>query len=62
MSGPTFRKSTVREYFESIVVAVLQTLAQQSKVDLAVVREAFTTLRIDDPTAVVGVAQEGTDA
>ena len=47
---------------ESIVVGVLQTLAQQSKVDPAVVREAFTTLRIDDPTAVVGVAQEGTDA
>jgi pyruvate dehydrogenase E1 component len=47
---------------ESIVVAVLQTLAQQSKIDPAVVREAFTTLRIDDPTAVVGVAQEGTDA
>ena len=47
---------------ESIVVAVLQTLAQQSKVDPAVVREAFTSLRIDDPTAVVGVAQEGTDA
>jgi pyruvate dehydrogenase E1 component len=47
---------------ESIVVSVLQTLAQQSKIDPAVVREAFTTLRIDDPTAVVGVAQEGTDA
>ena len=47
---------------ESIVVAVLQTLAQQSKIDPAVVSEAFTTLRIDDPTAVVGVAQEGTDA
>ena len=47
---------------ESIVVAVLQTLAQQSIVDPDVVREAFTTLRIDDPTAVVGVPQEGTDA
>ena len=47
---------------ESIVVGVLQTLAQQSKVDPAIVREAFTTLRIDDPTAVVGVPQEGTDA
>ncbi len=47
---------------ESIVVTVLQTLAQQSKVDPSVVREAFTSLRIDDPTAVVGVAQEGTDA
>jgi pyruvate dehydrogenase E1 component len=44
------------------VVSVLQTLAQQSKIDPAVVREAFTALRIDDPTAVVGVAQEGTDA
>jgi pyruvate dehydrogenase E1 component len=47
---------------ESIVVAVLQTLAQQSKIDPGVVRDAFSTLRIDDPTAVVGVAQEGTDA
>ena len=47
---------------ESIVVAVLQTLAQQSKVEPDVVREAFTTLRIDDPTAVAGVAQEGGDA
>jgi len=47
---------------ESIVVSVLQTLAQQSKVDTAVVREAFTSLRIDDPTATVGIAQEGGDA
>ncbi|MGI9085455.1 MAG: pyruvate dehydrogenase (acetyl-transferring), homodimeric type [Aeromicrobium sp.] len=47
---------------ESIVVSVLQTLARDAKVDPAVVRDAFTSLRIDDPTAVVGVAQEGTDA
>jgi len=44
------------------VVSVLQTLAGQSKVDPAVVRDAFTSLRIDDPTAVVGIAQEGGDA
>jgi len=47
---------------ESIVVSVLHTLAQQSKVEQSVVRDAFTTLRIDDPTAVVGIAQEGGDA
>jgi pyruvate dehydrogenase E1 component len=47
---------------ESIVVAVLQTLAQHSHVDPSVVRQAFTDLRIDDPTAVAGVAQEGSPA
>jgi pyruvate dehydrogenase E1 component len=47
---------------ESIVVSVLQTLALDSKIDLSVVRDAFTELRIDDPTATLGVAQEGGDA
>ncbi len=47
---------------ESIVVSVLQTLAQQSTIDSSVVRDAFTSLRIDDPTAVAGVKQEGGDA
>lgn len=47
---------------ESIVVAVLQTLAQHSHVEPSVVRQAFTDLRIDDPTAVAGIAQEGGDA
>ena len=47
---------------ESIVVSVLQSLAQQELVDQSVVRDAFTSLRIDDPTATRGVAQEGGDA
>ena len=47
---------------ESIVVAVLQSLAQQELVDRSVVQDAFTSLRIDDPTATQGVKQEGGDA
>ncbi|MDR6119066.1 pyruvate dehydrogenase E1 component [Aeromicrobium sp. SORGH_AS981] len=47
---------------ESIVVSVLQSLAQQELVEQSVVRDAFTSLRIDDPTATRGVAQEGGDA
>ncbi|TXL62727.1 pyruvate dehydrogenase (acetyl-transferring), homodimeric type [Aeromicrobium terrae] len=47
---------------ESIVVAVLQTLAQHSHVEPSVVRQAFTDLKIDDPTATAGIAQEGGDA
>ncbi len=47
---------------EAIVVEVLQSLAQQELVDQSVVRDAFTSLRIDDPTATRGVAQEGGDA
>ncbi len=47
---------------ESSVVSVLQSLAQQELVAQSVVRDAFTSLRIDDPTATRGVAQEGGDA
>ena len=47
---------------ESIVVATLAGLADRGLVDRSVVREAFTSLRIDDPTATRGVAQEGGDA
>ncbi|MGZ5408314.1 MAG: transketolase-like TK C-terminal-containing protein, partial [Aeromicrobium sp.] len=47
---------------ESIVVAVLQSLALQSLVKPEVVREAFTRFRIDDPTAVSDVKQIGADA
>lgn len=47
---------------ESIVVSVLQSLAQQELVEQSVVRDAFTRLKIDDPTATQGVVQEGGDA
>jgi pyruvate dehydrogenase E1 component len=47
---------------ESIVVSVLQTLAQRGTVRPETVREAFNRFRIDDPTAVADVAQEGGDA
>ena len=47
---------------ESIVVATLAGLADRGLVDRSVVRDAFTELRIDDPTATRGVAQEGGDA
>jgi pyruvate dehydrogenase E1 component len=47
---------------ESIVVSVLQSLAQQELVEQSVVQDAFARLRIDDPTATQGVAQEGGDA
>ncbi|MCW2824374.1 MAG: aceE [Aeromicrobium sp.] len=47
---------------ESIVVSVLQTLAQKGSVPAETARQAFTRFRIDDPTAVAGVAQEGGDA
>ncbi|KAA1378538.1 pyruvate dehydrogenase (acetyl-transferring), homodimeric type [Aeromicrobium fastidiosum] len=47
---------------ESIVVSVLQTLAQRGSVPPEKAREAFTRFRIDDPTAVAGVEQVGGDA
>jgi pyruvate dehydrogenase E1 component len=47
---------------ESIVVSVLQSLAQRGTVTPETVREAFTKFRIDDPTAVSGLPQEGGDA
>jgi pyruvate dehydrogenase E1 component len=47
---------------ESIVVSVLQSLAQQELVEQSVVQDAFARLRIDDPTATQGVKQEGGDA
>lgn len=46
----------------SIVVSVLQSLAQRGLIETSVVREAFTRLKIDDPTATAGVPQEGGDA
>ncbi|MGJ9411154.1 pyruvate dehydrogenase (acetyl-transferring), homodimeric type [Aeromicrobium sp. CF4.19] len=47
---------------ESIVVSVLQSLAERGLLDVSVAQEAFTKLRIDDPTATLGVKQEGGDA
>jgi pyruvate dehydrogenase E1 component len=47
---------------ESIVVSVLQTLAQRGSVRPEIVQEAFVRFRIDDPTSVAGVPQEGGDA
>ncbi|MEO6606798.1 MAG: pyruvate dehydrogenase (acetyl-transferring), homodimeric type, partial [Aeromicrobium sp.] len=47
---------------ESIVVSVLQSLAQRGLVAPETARDAFTRFRIDDPTAVSGLPQEGGDA
>jgi pyruvate dehydrogenase E1 component len=47
---------------ESIVVGVLQGLAERGHVDRQLVAKAFADLRLDDPTAVAGQAQEGGDA
>jgi pyruvate dehydrogenase E1 component len=47
---------------QSVVVQALQALAAQGSVKAESVSEAFTKYRIDDPTAVSGIAQEGGDA
>jgi pyruvate dehydrogenase E1 component len=47
---------------ESVVVASLQALAARGEVKAEVVAEAFAKYRIDDPTAVADVKQEGGDA
>ena len=47
---------------ESVVVQALQALAERGEVKPEVVQEAFDKYRIDDPTAVRGVKQEGGDA
>jgi pyruvate dehydrogenase E1 component len=47
---------------ESIVVGVLQGLAERGHIERAVVAKAFADLRLDDPTAVAGRTQEGGDA
>jgi pyruvate dehydrogenase E1 component len=46
----------------SVAVQALQALAEQGSVKAETVVEAFTKYRIDDPTAVSGIAQEGGDA
>ena len=47
---------------ESVVVEALRALAQRGEVKAEVVAEAFAKYRIDDPTAVADVKQEGGDA
>jgi len=59
-------RPAARRYFhvdaESIVVGALQALAQRGEVKPEQVQEAVDRYRIDDPTAVAGVKQEGGDA
>jgi pyruvate dehydrogenase E1 component len=45
-----------------VVVGALHALAQAGEIDQSVVQKAFDKYRIDDPTAVSGVKQEGADA
>jgi len=47
---------------QSVVVQALEALAARGEVKPEVVKEAFVKYRIDDPTAVAGVQQEGGDA
>ena len=47
---------------QSVVVQTLQALADAGEVERSKVEEAFARYRIDDPTAVAGVKQEGGDA
>jgi pyruvate dehydrogenase E1 component len=59
-------RAAARRFFHvdapSVVVAALQALADRGEVKRELVQEAFDKYRIDDPTAVRGVKQEGGDA
>ncbi|HET7327528.1 MAG TPA: pyruvate dehydrogenase (acetyl-transferring), homodimeric type [Nocardioidaceae bacterium] len=59
-------RAAARRFFhvdaESIVVATLQALARRGEVKPEQVQEAFDRYRIDDPTAVADIKQEGADA
>ncbi|MBA3233276.1 MAG: pyruvate dehydrogenase (acetyl-transferring), homodimeric type [Propionibacteriales bacterium] len=59
-------RAAARRYFrvdaESIVVAALEALAKRGEVDRSKAVEALAKYRIDDPTAVAGVSQEGAGA
>ncbi|MGZ8736981.1 MAG: pyruvate dehydrogenase (acetyl-transferring), homodimeric type [Nocardioides sp.] len=59
-------RPAARRYFhvdaQSVVVQALQALAERGEIKPEVVQEAFDKYRIDDPTAVRGVKQEGGDA
>ena len=59
-------RPAARRYFhvdaQSVVVAALAALADRGEIKRETVQEAFDKYRIDDPTAVRGVKQEGGDA
>ena len=59
-------RPAARRYFridaQSVVVRALRALADAGEIDPGVVTKAYEQYRIDDPTAVAGVAQEGGDA
>ncbi len=59
-------RPAARRYFhvdaQSVVVQALAALADAGQIDTAKVKEAFDRYRIDDPTTVAGVLQEGGDA
>ena len=59
-------RPAARRFFQvdaqSVVVQALAALAARGEVKPEVVQEAFDKYRIDDPTAVAGVKQEGGDA
>ncbi|MGI8612904.1 MAG: pyruvate dehydrogenase (acetyl-transferring), homodimeric type [Nocardioidaceae bacterium] len=59
-------RAAARRFFqidaESLVVAALQALGARGEVKPEVASEAFSRFRIDDPTAVQGVEQDGGDA
>jgi pyruvate dehydrogenase E1 component len=59
-------RPAARRYFQvdaqSVVVQALQALADAGEIDRSKVQEAFDKYRIDDPTAVADVKQEGGDA
>ncbi|GAB3866230.1 pyruvate dehydrogenase (acetyl-transferring), homodimeric type [Nocardioides maradonensis] len=59
-------RAAARRFFHvdapSVVVQALQALADAGEIDAARVKEASDRYRIDDPTAVRGLAQEGGDA
>ncbi|WP_425574892.1 pyruvate dehydrogenase (acetyl-transferring), homodimeric type [Nocardioides fonticola] len=59
-------RPAARRYFQidaqSVVVQTLQALAEAGEIDPALVEKASAAYRIDDPTAVAGVKQEGGDA
>jgi pyruvate dehydrogenase E1 component len=59
-------RPAARRYFhvdaQSVVVQALAALAERGEIKRETVQEAFDRYRIDDPTAVRGVKQEGGDA
>jgi pyruvate dehydrogenase E1 component len=59
-------RAAARRYFhvdaESVTVQALAALARRGELKRELVQEAFDRYRVDDPTAVRGVKQEGGDA